>query len=96
MPVKRAKSKTVAVVRVCVHLEAGRKGATMPQGMAHGNTVDIWDRDDLFDEFDALDAQTEGVSVSFFATSTRATRTAQKHFAHSHSPSDERVLLAVY
>lgn len=40
----------------------------MPQGMAHGNTVDIWDRDDLFDEFDALDAQTEGVSVSFFAT----------------------------
>ena len=39
---------------------------------SQGEPVAIWDRDDLFEELDALDAATEGVSVSELIIAHRA------------------------
>jgi len=48
--------------------------------MAEGGPVAIWDRDDLFEELDALDSATEGVSVSLPTTITECNNTARIPF----------------
>jgi hypothetical protein len=45
-----------------------------------GGPVAIWDRDDLFEELDALDSATEGVSVSLPTTITECNNTARIPF----------------